>query len=265
MNIKLIITGVVGSILALILLFNCGITVVDAGHRGVRVTAGKVEQASLGEGVQFYTPLVSKIVEMDVRTKLQTLDLTIYTRDIQVAKVTMQLNYNLKPDTTYSVYQTLGMDYADTLITPAITGVSKNVFGKWDAVDLIENRNKANQEVIDALSVYLDKRGISVTGLQIANISYSADFENSIEEKVKAEQQALTAKNQTVMVEERARQQIISAEATAKSMQIRAEALSKNQSLVWYEAVQKWNGELPQIFMGGKDVMPLMPLPQINK
>ena len=41
-----------------------------------------------------------------------------------------------------------------------------------------------------------------------------------------------------------------SAEAEAKSMAIRANALSKNKALVEYEAVQKWNGILPQYMMG---------------
>ena len=33
-------------------------------------------------------------------------------------------------------------------------------------------------------------------------------------------------------------------------MAIRANALSKNKALVEYEAVQKWNGILPQYMMG---------------
>lgn len=81
-------------------------------------------------------------------------------------------------------------------------------------------------------------------------IDYSDVFERAIEAKVTAEQDALKAKNKTVQIEEEAKQQIISAEAEAKSMAIRANALSKNKALVEYEAVQKWNGILPQYMMG---------------
>ena len=52
-------------------------------------------------------------------------------------------------------------------------------------------------------------------------------------------------------VEERAKQKIISAQAEAKSMTIRARALTQNKALVEYEAVQKWDGKMPHMMMGG--------------
>ena len=35
-------------------------------------------------------------------------------------------------------------------------------------------------------------------------------------------------------------------------MKIRSQALSQNQGLVAYEAVQKWNGQMPMIVGGGQ-------------
>ena len=78
----------------------------------------------------------------------------------------------------------------------------------------------------------------------------SGVFEKAIESKVTAEQDALKAKNRTVQIEEEAKQKIISAEAEAKSMAIRANALTRNKALVEYEAVQKWDGKLPQYMLG---------------
>lgn len=34
-------------------------------------------------------------------------------------------------------------------------------------------------------------------------------------------------------------------------MEIKSEALSKNKGLTEYEAVQKWDGKLPQYMLGG--------------
>ena len=96
----------------------------------------------------------------------------------------------------------------------------------------------------------MEEKYISVTDFQITAINYSDVFERAIESKVTAEQEALKAKNKTVQIEEEAKQKVIAAEAEAKSMAIRAQALSQNKSLVEYEAVQKWNGEMPQYMMG---------------
>ena len=43
---------------------------------------------------------------------------------------------------------------------------------------------------------------------------------------------------------------LIAAQAEAKSMAIRAQALAQNKSLVQYEAVQKWDGKMPQYMLG---------------
>ena len=66
-----------------------------------------------------------------------------------------------------------------------------------------------------------------------------------------AQQKAIEEQNRTKQIEEQARQKVLSAEAEAKSMQIRAEALEQNAKLVEWEAVQKWNGVLPQYMLGG--------------
>ena len=50
--------------------------------------------------------------------------------------------------------------------------------------------------------------------------------------------------------QEQAKQQIISAQAQAESMRIRSNALLANPKLVEYEAVQKWDGKLPQYMFG---------------
>ena len=81
------------------------------------------------------------------------------------------------------------------------------------------------------------------------NIDFDDQFETAIKEKQVAEQNALKAKNVTVQIEEQAKQTRIKAEAEAEAMRIKATALERNQKLVEYEAVQKWNGELPQ-YMG---------------
>ena len=81
-----------------------------------------------------------------------------------------------------------------------------------------------------------------------------------LNQKVTAEQEALKAKNKTVQVEEEAKQKLISAEAEAKSMRIRATALTQNKALVEYEAVQKWDGKLPEYMMGGSIPFINMPI-----
>ena len=134
--------------------------------------------------------------------------------------------------------------------TPVVEGTIKDIIGKWNAQDLIANREKATGDILFKLQTQLKDNYINVSDFQMTDINYSKVFEQAIESKVTAEQEALKAKNKTVQVQEEARQKVIAAEAEAKSMAIRAQALSQNKSLVQYEAVQKWDGKMPQYMMG---------------
>jgi len=227
------------------------IAIVGVGQRGVKVTLGKVSPQSYAEGVHFVMPFISKIKNMDVKTQKKNIPTEVYTKDIQQARITYVINYNLQPDNAHKMYREVGTDYVDKIIIPVTEGTIKDIIGKWNAQDLIANREAATRDIATKLKEQLTPRYISVTGFQIVDINYSEVFERAIESKVTAEQDALKAKNKTVQVEEEAKQKLISAEAEAKSMRIRATALTQNKALVEYEAVQKWDGKMPQYMLGG--------------
>ncbi len=227
-----------------------GVTIVDTGHRGIETRFGKVTGDSLPEGIYFYNPFSSSIVEMDVRTQKLEFDAETYTRDIQQAKLHVIINYNLDKEHANQMYQDVGRDWEDKLVPQTAQGTLKTVIGKWDAVDLIGNRGKAQQEIQDTIAAVLLTKGVIVTRVEVSNIDYTEEFEKAVEAKVRAIQEAEQAKNKTVQVKEEASQTLIKAETEAKSMQIRAQALTQNASLVQWEAVQKWDGKLPQYMLG---------------
>lgn len=226
------------------------IAMVGVGERGVKVTLGVVSDESYKEGIHFVTPFISKIVTLDVKTQKKDYTTSVYTKDIQQAKISYVINYNLQQDSAHKMYREVGRDYEDKILMPVVEGTIKDVIGKWNAQDLVANREKATNEILEKLQNHLKDNYINVTDFQITAINYSDVFEKAIESKVTAEQDALKAKNKTVQIEEEAKQKLISAEAEAKSMAIRANALTQNKALVEYEAVQKWDGKMPQYMMG---------------
>ena len=240
---------VIALIVMFLLIFN-PIAIVGVGERGVKVTLGRVSPESYMEGVHFVTPFISKIKNMDVKTQKSFMDTEVYTKDIQQARISYVINYNLQPQNAHKMYREVGMNYTSTILMPVVEGTIKDVIGKWNAQDLVANREAATTDIIGKLQRQLEPKYINVTGFQITEINYSKVFEQAIESKVTAEQEALKAKNRTVQIQEEAKQKIISAEAEARSMKIRSDALAKNKSLVQYEAVQKWNGVLPTYMMG---------------
>ena len=242
---------IAGLVVLIILLVTCNpIAIVNAGERGVKVTLGQVSDESYTEGVHFVMPFVSSMHNMDVKTQKSNIATTVFTKDIQQARLTYVINYNLHADSAHKMYKQVGKNYKDTILIPIVEGTVKNVIGGWNASDLIANRAKATSDILTKLQEQLDDNYINVTDFNITDIDYSDVFEKAIEGKVTAEQEALKAKNQTVQVQELARQKVISAEAEAKSIRIKAEALKQNRDLVNLTLAEKWDGKLPQYMMG---------------
>jgi prohibitin 2 len=248
---RILLWAAIGAVLVVIVsVAGCGIKVVDTGHRGIETKFGKVISESLPEGIYFYNPVTSNIVEMDTRVQRQDGETDTYTRDVQQAGIKYTLNYRLQQNAAHIVYRDIGVEWEQRLIPQVVLGTLKEVVGKWDAVDLIANRDKAGETAFEAIRANLAERNVEVSRFEITDIAYTREFENSVEQKVIAQQKAIEEQNRTKQIEEQARQKVLSAEAEAKSIQIRAQALEKNAKLVEWEAVQKWNGVLPQYMLG---------------
>lgn len=252
--------AIICTIILLFSISSCGFTIVNAGHRGIQITLGKVKEQSMEEGIYFYNPLTSDMIEMDVRTQKKPIQTPVYTKDVQQAQLTGVVNYNLDKTKAHVIYEEVGREWDEVLVTQVVEASIKNVIGKWDAVDLVANRDSASAAIKKSIMAGLDNRGVTVSHFEITNIDFADAFENAVEAKVVAIQRASEAENKTVQVEEEAKQKVIAAKAEAESMRIRAAALSQNKSLVQYEAVQKWDGKMPQYMLG--DSMPLINLSQ---
>ena len=243
-------TAVIVVLFILFLIVFQPMTIVSVGERGVKVTLGQTSPVALEEGVHFVMPFISTVKKMNVKTVKSNIATMAQSKDIQQARIVYVVNYNLQPENAPKMWRTVGRDYVSVVVMPTVEGIVKDTIGKWNAQDIVANREKVASEVLFKLNEKLGPKYINVSDFQITEIQYSQAFEQAIESKVTAEQEALKAKNKTVQVQEEARQKIIASEAEAKSMAIRAQALTQNKNLVEYEAVQKWDGKLPQYMMG---------------
>lgn len=224
--------------------------VIETGHRGIEVNFGEVIGAPLPEGFYWYNPFTTDIVQMDTRMLRMPMETTAYTRDVQQAKLQVVLNYRLDQAAVTDVYKNVGHDWDAKLVPQAVQNALKDAIGKWDAENLIANRDKARAEIEAKTGEALAAKHILLSSLDITDIEYTAEFERAVEAKVVATQRAIEEANRTKQIEEQAKQKVTQAEAEAESIRIRAKALEQNAKLVELEAVQKWDGHLPQYMMG---------------
>ncbi len=237
------------ALLALIIFFSSFYTI-KSTERGVLSTFGKMSDEVVGDGLHFKVPFIQTIKKVNIQQKKFDGKENSYTRDVQTSEVEYTINYELVRENVSRLMKNVGDDYHTRIVVPFIRSAMKQSFGNFAATEIVENRDAVRREIESSLRRTLDSNYFMNIQFQLVNIDFDDDFETAIKEKQVAEQNALKAKNVTIQVEEQAKQTKIKAEAEADAMRIKANALERNPKLVNYEAVQKWDGKLPEYMLG---------------
>jgi len=244
----------IGSLFALILLFGAFGTVA-AGNIGVRTRFGKVI-GSVQPGFFVKVPFIDGVTSMDVQTQKDQADATAASNDLQAVTASVAVNYHVEPQDAPTIYQNIGVDYADRVISPAIQESVKSIVANYTAEQLITEREKVREDIIALLTGKLQNYGVQTDSLNIVNFAFSDQFNQAIEAKVTAQQDALAAQNKLAQVQFEAQQAIAQADGQAKAIQIEAQAIQAQggQAYLQLQAINKWNGTLPQYMSSGSAV-----------
>ena len=229
-------------------------TVVRAGHTGVVLTFGAVEENVFDEGLHFKMPLVQTVVQMNNRTQKVETEGSASSKDLQIISYVVAVNYHVRSEASASLYQNVGKDYGTVIIVPAIQESIKAVTAQFTAEELITKRQTVGEQIKVALSEKINSYGIEVEIFNIVNFDFSEEFNAAVEAKQTAQQQALKAEQDLVRIEVEAKQKIAQAEAEAESIRLIQEALAKSPDYVDYVKWNKWDGKLPEV-MGSDGVL----------
>lgn len=236
---------------------------VPAGHRGVVLNMGAVSGEVKGEGFYWKTPLVETVHDIAVQTQKLEITGEGASKDLQTISAEVALNYSVDPGQAAALYQDVGMNYQNVLIVPAVQEAVKGVTARYDAVNLIALRNEVRQAMETQLKERLEPRGFRIEALNIVDFDFSKSFNEAIEAKVTAEQNALAAKNLLEQKKYEAQQAIETAKGKAEAMAIESKALSENMQVLQLRALEKWNGVLPT-FLGGGAPVPFVDIKAIQ-
>ena len=204
-------------------------------------------------------------------------------RDLQAVTAQVAVPFSLLPSAGPQVYQVLGSVEAlqASIIDPGVMESVKAVTAQFTAEELVTRREAVKGRIEDQVRAYVREAlaqkklpgAIEIGEVAITHFDFSPEFNTSIEQKVKAEQDALRAENekkQKVTQAEAQRDSTkavadgeaysieVRSKAEAAAIQRKADALRANANLVELNAVDKWDGKLPEYMTAGA------PLPFIS-
>ncbi len=256
-----IVAAVITFVVIVVVMFE-SVVVVEAGHRGVVLYVGAVENRVLGEGIHFIIPFAEQVVPLEVRTLKYIANAAAASNDLQEVQTTIALNYHISPDKANIIYQQLGDDYADRIIAPTIQESVKASVAKFNAEELITKRATAKAVIAETIANTLSGRNIVVETVFITDFSFSPEFAKQIESKVVAYQKYLTEQNNLLAVKVVANQTVVQAQASARSNVARANGesqaikiitsqLKQSPEYLQWLSINKWNGQMPYALGSG--------------
>ncbi|MBI4689750.1 MAG: prohibitin family protein [Nitrospirae bacterium] len=246
---------IIGAILIGFLFLNPWVQI-GAGERGIVLNFGAVQKDTLGEGLHFRIPIMQKIVRVDVKVQKAQTDAAAASADLQDVSSTVAINYHIIPDKANIVYQSIGIQFKERIIDPAVLEVVKAVTAKYTAEELITKRPAVSDAMKLALTERLLAHNIAVDAFSIVGFSFSKIFMEAIESKQTAEQLALKSKRDLDRIKIEAEQRITTARAEAESLRLQRANISPDlielrKIEANLKAIEKWNGILPQVTGGG--------------
>jgi regulator of protease activity HflC (stomatin/prohibitin superfamily) len=258
------ITGIVIIILGA---FNASVKQIDAGEIGVQSLFGKVQDEVLTSGLSFVNPLMD-IKTIDVRTQNYTMSgvhnegdvsgddaIRVLTADGLEVVIDLTVLYRVQASQAPKIVKEIGYDFKNVVIRPITRTKIRDNAVYYTAVDLYSvKRDEFQSRIFKTIEANLKARGLVLEQLLVRNITLPVSVKGSIEEKIKAEQEA--QKMQYVLQKEKqeAERKRVEAQGIADYQRIISLGLGDKQ--LQYEQIQVMKGLITSpnakvIIMGG--------------
>jgi len=249
-----IITAAAIGLVVLIVAVN-SFSTVEYGNVGLYKTFGKLSADVLDPGVHFKIPFAQTIIQVNTQVTKAEADTSASSKDLQPVSTHVAINYSINKASAYNLMNNIGGYFDEVIISPAIQEIVKEVTARYPAEDLIAKRDVVATEIRDALTKRMLKYDLVVNDINIVNFKFSEAFNQSIEAKQVAQQQALKAENDLKRVQIEAQQKVAQAQAEAESLKLKKEEVTPElvqlkQIEVQEKALEKWDGRLPTVTGG---------------
>ncbi len=257
----------VGIIVMVLGISTACIKQIDAGEIGVQSLFGKVQDEVLTSGLNFVNPLM-EVRTIDVRTQNYTMSgvhnegdvagddaIRVLTADGLEVVIDLTVLYRVQSNQAPKIVREIGYDFKNVVVRPITRTKIRDNAVYYTAVDLYSlKRDEFQTRIFKTIEENLKARGLVLEQLLVRNIALPTSVKGSIEEKIKAEQDA--QKMQYVLQKEKqeAERKRVEAQGIADYQRIISMGLGDKQ--LQYEQIQAMKGLMTSpnakvIIMGG--------------
>ena len=216
------------------------LTVVPAGHVGVKDFLGSVSSTALPPGVHLVVPF-TRVHKMSIQTMELKETAEVPSKEGLMMDLEGSVLYRLDPLKAADVYKTVGINYAEVILVPQVRSAIREITASYDAKALYSSeREQIARETFELTQKMMGGRGVIVESVLLRKIGLPAIVANAIQEKLKREQESEQMKFVLAKEQQEAERKRIEAQGIADFQKIVAQGISA-QLLEWkgIEATEK--------------------------
>ncbi|MBN1305226.1 MAG: hypothetical protein JXA13_12390 [Anaerolineales bacterium] len=299
--VKGLISAILGILILAIILstVSAGLVFIQPQERGIVISAFAEKgyrELALQPGLRWVIPFAENVKIYPISKQTYTMSISssegkiagddsvaARTADGQEIYVDASVIFTVDPNKIIYVHINWQDRYENDLVRAQSRGIIRDSVSQY-RVDQVVSTERANMvaNIRTTLEKKLSENGLILVDFVLRNITFSAEYANSVEQKQIAEQQALQAKfvvESKKQEAEQARQvaqgqadaaviaaqgdaqaRLIQAEAEAKALQLIANVLKTNPDLLTYEYIQNLASNI-DVMLVPNDNPFLLPLP----
>jgi len=242
-----------GIVLIIIGALNACVKQIDAGQIGVTNLFGKVSNEVLTSGLNFINPLVD-VSTVDIKTLNYTMSgvhnegdkegddaIRVLTADGLEVTIDLTVLYRVVGTEAPRLIKETGLDYKDKIVRPLTRTKIRDNAVYFTAIDLYSTkRDQFQNRIFTSIEADFKKRGLILEQLLLRNITLPNNVKTSIEEKIKAEQDAQKMEFVLQKEKQEAERKRVEAQGIADYQRIISTGLNDKQ--LQYEQIQMMKG-----------------------